>query len=169
MLRKLWHFLGALPAVTIGAGLFLLGLLTLRHLVNNLWVIDVNRLDLVRAVALDQAEAPALLEAAYPEVIVGFLAAVSLTAIGLALPFIYYLNKRFWPQRMGAMLVLRQSIWAGMWAAACFWLQINRALSIPVALLVLVVFILFELLLQVRQQSAVPPNLPPPTPIKPNG
>ncbi|MBK8432637.1 MAG: hypothetical protein IPL28_15680 [Chloroflexi bacterium] len=158
MLRKFWHFLGALPALTIGLGLLVLGLLTLRHLVNNLWVVDVNQIELVRAVAQDTADVPTLLSAAYPEVVLAFLAAVALSGIGLAMPLVYYLNKRFWPQQLGAMLVLRQAMWVGLWSAACTWLQMNRALNLAVALLVAIIFVLIEGLIVVRQKASSQPS-----------
>ena len=37
--------------------MFLVGLLALNHITENLWPIDVARLDLIRSTALDQAEA----------------------------------------------------------------------------------------------------------------
>jgi uncharacterized membrane protein (UPF0136 family) len=46
-------------------------------------------------------------------------------------------------------------MWVGSWAAFCVWLQMNRTLGLAVAILVAVVLILFEMLLQLRQRTAV--------------
>lgn len=154
--------LGLWTPFLLGIGLFVVGLLALDHLTNNLWLFDLERLDLVRATSLDRADAASLLEAAYTEIIVVFLAAVLLTITGLVLPLAAYLNKRFnltldrssdagTPVRF--LVVLRQSMWVGFWVAFCIWLQMNRALGVAVALLVATVLVLFEILLQVRTRA----------------
>jgi hypothetical protein len=151
---------GAVPYLIIGIGLFLLGLLAANEIANNFWPIDVQRLDLVRSVALDRADAAALLQAANTEIILAFLAAVVVAITGLALPLVFYLNMRF--GRRGRprltpppiMTTLRQAMWVGAWTAFCVWLQMNRTLGIAVAILVAIVLILFEMLLQLRQQTA---------------
>jgi hypothetical protein len=100
-----------------------------------------------------------LLAAANNEIILAFLASVVVAVTGLAMPVAYFLNKRFDPQfRDGGsptmMTVTRQSLLAGLWVAFCFWLQMNRTLGIAVAALVAGVFILFEILLQIRARAA---------------
>lgn len=148
--------LGAIPFVLLGAGLLLLGLLALNQIVNNFWPFDVQRLDLVRATARGQVDAPLLLEAVNLEILLAFLAAVIVVVSGLVLPLVYYLNKRL----VGAgnppsfLLVLRQSMWVGVWVAFCIWLQMNRTLGLAVAVLVAAVLATFEVLLQVRTRAS---------------
>lgn len=152
--------LGVFPFLLLGLTLFVLGLLSLNHIVDNWWPFDVQRLDLVRDTALDQAEAALLLEAAETEIILAFLASVVVAATGLVLPLAFFLNKRF--GRPGNdhtispafLVVLRQSMWVGAWVAFCVWLQMNRTLGLAVAGLVATVLALFEVLLQVRTRAA---------------
>lgn len=142
----------------LGLGLLALGLLTMNHIVDRWWPFDVARLDLVRATALGVAEAGSLMGAANNEAIFAFLAAIMLAVTGICLPIIYFLNKRFGTQRATAvpefLVVLRQSMWVGLWATFCVWLQMNRLLGFAIAILVAVVFILFEFLLQIRTRTA---------------
>lgn len=158
--------LGVIPYFIIGMILFGLGLMAVNEIINTYWPIDVQRLDLVRGVALDRVEATSLLQAANVEIILAFLAAVLVTITGLALPFAFFLNMRF--GRRGRpyvipppfMTTLRQAMWVGIWAAFCVWLQMNRILGVAVAVLVAVVLILVELLLQIRAQTvAAKPNV----------
>lgn len=157
MIKNFIQKLGALPALTAGVSMIILGLLGLQHLVNNIWLFDVERIDLVRAVAQDQADSHMLLDAAYADVVFAFLAAISFIIIGLCLPLAYYLNKRFAPTNTRFIIIFRQSMWVGFWSGFCLWLQMNRALSLLVALMVAAVFALFETLLQVRARAAVLP------------
>jgi hypothetical protein len=154
------HRLGIIPPLIVGIALFILGLLAINQIANTFWPFDVQRLDLVRSVALGRADAAMILQAANIEIILVFLAAVLVTITGLMLPFAFFLNVRF--GRRGRprltpppfLSTLRQAMWVGLWAAFCVWLQMNRTLGIAVAVLVAVVLILFELLLQVRQQTS---------------
>jgi hypothetical protein len=157
------HFfrrLGVILYLFIGLGLVTLGVLLFTYVVDNWWPFDVARLDLVRAVALGRAEAATLLAAANTEIIFVFLAAVALIVAGVALPFLYFLGRRFGfggneaglPPRF--IVVIRQGVWVGVWVAFCLWLQMNRTLGIAVALLGGGVLILFEILLQIRARAA---------------
>lgn len=156
--------LGIFPSLIIGAILFLLGLAALLYITNNFWVFDVSRIDLLRATAVDQADAANLLAAANPEILLGFLLGVFLLATGLALPIAYLLNKRFGriaDERIGTtrstefLVVLRQAFGFGVWVSFCVWLQMNRTFGIAIAFLVAAVLILFEVLLQIRSRTAV--------------
>lgn len=156
------HF-GFISSLVLGVLLFVIGLLAMEFIVNSWWPIDINRLDLVRAAAQDRANAAALLEAANLEIILAFLATVLTAVTGLALPVSYLLNQRFGSyadRRFGRiessrlMIALRQAIAAGIWAAFCLWLQMNRSFGLAVALLVATVLILFEVLLQIRSRAA---------------
>lgn len=147
--------LNIVPSLLLGAGLFFIGLVSLNHIVNNWWPFDVSRLDLVRAAALDHADAALILEAANPEIMLAFLATILLTVTGLVLPLTAYLNKRFAPARPPLYFtVVRQAMWIGLWASCCVWLQMNRTLGLAVASLVAAVLLMFEGLLQVRTRAS---------------
>lgn len=148
--------LGVFPYLLLGLGLLALGLLASNHIVNNFWPFDVTRLDLVRASALDGANAAAMLEAANGQIVMAFLASVMLSVTGLAMPVASYMNIRFGRSGEGApaLVVVRQALWAGLWVAFCVWLQMNRTLSPGVALLVAAVLTTFEVLLQIRRRAS---------------
>jgi hypothetical protein len=160
-MSKITERLGAAPVLLLGSGLFVVGLLSGQHIVNNWWPFDVSRLDLVRATALDRADPAALLEAANVDIILAFLAVILVAVTGLALPLAFILNRRFLRGKSAFgsptpsfMVTLRQAMWFGLWASFCVWLQMTRMLSIPVAVLVAVVLIMFELLLHIRTRTA---------------
>ena len=146
--------MGVVPSLLLGAGLFFIGIMSLNHITNNWWPFDVGRLDLVRATALNRGDAALIMESANPEIILAFLATILLTVTGLFLPLTSFLNKRFVPSRPPTyFVVVRQSMWMGLWVAFCVWLQMNRTLGIAVAGLVAVVLVMFEALLQVRTRA----------------
>lgn len=157
-MKEFWARLGILPSLLLGAGLLVLGLLTMNHIVDNWWPFDVARLDLVRATALDRLDPAAVMDAANTEIIFAFLGAVLVSVTGLGLPLMDFLNRRFGSQPPGTpphfLVVLRQSMWLGFWVSFCLWLQMNRMLGVAVAGLVAAVLILFEFLLQIRTRAA---------------
>ena len=153
--------LGVMPILLLGSGLFVVGLLAGQHIINNWWPFDVSRLDLVRATALDRADSTALLEAANVDIILAFLAVILVSVTGLALPLAFILNRRFLRGKSpfgiadpSFLVTLRQSMWVGLWTTFCVWLQMNRLLSIALAVLVAVVLVMFELLLHIRTRAA---------------
>lgn len=155
--------LGVFPYLLLGIGLAAIGFMALEYVVNNFWPIDTARLDLIRATALDRADATTLLEASNPELIIAFLATILVIITGVTLPLTYFLNKRFAhyvDERFGEssttpfLVILRQAMGVGFWAAFCIWLQMNRAFGLAAALLVAAVLVLFELLLQIRTRAA---------------
>ena len=156
-MKKMYETLGVIPYLILGCGLLLLGMMAMNHIVDNWWPFDVQRLDLVRATALDQVDPASLMDSANTEIIFAFLSAVLVTATGLALPVAYFLNWRFGTSQGGPaphfLVVLRQAMWAGFWVSFCMWLQMNRLLGFAVAILVAGVLILLELLLQIRTRA----------------
>ncbi len=151
--------LGVVPVMMLSAGLFLLGVLAVDRIVNTMWLFDVTRIDLARAVVQQRADAPTLLAAANGEILIAFLASVVVTFTGLGMVPIYYLNKRLNPpdlrdQPPVFLSVVRQSLFVGLWAAFCVWLQMNRTFGVAVALLAAAVLVLFEMVLQIRNRAA---------------
>jgi hypothetical protein len=71
-----------------------------------------------------------------------------------ALPFVRYLNLRFTPiTRLpppGGVLV-RQSVWIGLFVVTCAWLQIPRVLTPAVAFFVGLALVVIEVFLRARE------------------
>ena len=158
-MQRFVHRLGVIPVLFLSIGLFLLGALAIDRVVNTMWLFDVTRIDLARAVVQQRADAPTLLAAANGEILVAFLASVVVTFTGLAMVPMYYVNKRFNPpgfrdQPPVFLSVLRQSLFVGLWAAFCVWLQMNRTFGLAVAVLAAAVLVLFEMVLQIRNRAA---------------
>ena len=83
-----------------------------------------------------------------------FLLTVAVT--GTALPFVWLLHKRFGPAP--SAVLLRQALWVALFVSLCFWLQVNRALTLSLALLLGVGFILVEWFLRLLERSVWRPN-----------
>lgn len=83
-----------------------------------------------------------------------FLLQIAVTSI--ALPFVRYFNVRLTPvdvQVPSGGVILRQSVWVGLYVVVCAWLQIPRALSLPMALFIALVFIVVEVFLRWRENA----------------
>jgi hypothetical protein len=85
-----------------------------------------------------------------------FFAAWLTALTGTAIPFAHYLNKRFSKVMPPDGVMLRQSLWVGLFGAACAWLQLGRALSWASALLLAAAFIAIEGFLILRDRSKRP-------------
>ena len=77
-----------------------------------------------------------------------------LALTGTALPGMAYLNRRF-PSSPPATagIILRQAIWIGIYVPTLAWLQIGRALTPFLALLLGVGLLLIEYLLRLRERT----------------
>lgn len=83
----------------------------------------------------------------------------TLAATGTALPFVWLLHRRFaggHPTPPG--IVMRQGIEVGLFAALTLWLQINRALSLSLALMIAVGLGLIEAFLRLIERSRWSPR-----------
>lgn len=145
--------LGVWPSFILGSGLFVVGILTLNHIVNQWWLFDVSRIDLLRGVSTDTIQADSLLEASNLEILGAFLGTVLLTITGIMLPLAFVLNKQFASEEPNLFVLLRQAMWVGTWVTFCLWLQMHRTFGIAIAGLVAVVFVLLETLLQIRSRT----------------
>jgi hypothetical protein len=82
-----------------------------------------------------------------------FLLTVAVT--GSALPFIWLLHRRFGiADPASAGVLLRQGLWVGLLAAVCVWLQLNRMLTIPLAVLLAVSLFALDWLLRLFERSS---------------
>lgn len=83
-----------------------------------------------------------------------FFMLLHVAVTGTVMPFVRYLNVRFTP--IDAPLppggvIVRQSVWVGLFVVTCAWLQIPRALSWPVAFFLALVFLVLEIFLRSRE------------------
>jgi hypothetical protein len=88
----------------------------------------------------------------WPRWLFFFLSVMALAGTGL--PGIAFLNRRFPtvpPATPG--VIVRESIWFGVYFPTLAWLQIPRVLTLPLALLLAMAFILVEWLLRMRERS----------------
>jgi hypothetical protein len=86
-----------------------------------------------------------------------FMGVLALT--GSALPFLAFLNRRF-PTTPPAMsgVILRQSLWVGIYGTTLAWLQIGRVLTLPMALVLAVGLLIIEWLMRLREKSQWKPD-----------
>jgi hypothetical protein len=86
-----------------------------------------------------------------------FVGVLALT--GPALPLVYFLNKRFPSDPpVEDMVILRQSLWVGVFGSTVAWLQLGRVLTPGLALILAGVFVLIEYLLRLFERSLWNPN-----------
>jgi hypothetical protein len=83
----------------------------------------------------------------------------TLAATGTALPFVWLLHRRFGGEHaIPSGVVMRQGIEVGLFAALNLWLQINRALSLSLALMIAVGLGLIEAFLRLIERSRWSPR-----------
>lgn len=81
-----------------------------------------------------------------------FLAVLALT--GTSLPVMAFLNHRFSSTPTPtATIIVRQSLWVGVYGATIAWLQIGRVLTPTLAILLAAGLILIEFLLRFSEKS----------------
>jgi hypothetical protein len=77
-----------------------------------------------------------------------------LAVTGLILPIAAYLNRRFPASpAVSNSTILREAILAGIFAPTLAWLQLNRALTGSVAIILAIGFVLLEWFIRLREQS----------------
>lgn len=89
-----------------------------------------------------------------------FFLATSLLA-GLSLPLIHFLHRRFpgdTPVNMNVLL--RQSLWVGIFFDLLAWLQLGRALNNVRAIFIAIGLMVIEFLLRLRERSQFKPDEP---------
>jgi hypothetical protein len=85
-----------------------------------------------------------------------FFVCLFMATTGTALPFVRFLNIRF--SRRGAPpvpggVLLRQSIWVGLFITACAWLRIPRVLNGAIAFCLALSLVVIELFLRLRERA----------------
>ena len=86
-----------------------------------------------------------------------FFAVWLIALTGTAIPFAHYLNKRFAKTMPPDSVMLRQSVWFGLFGGTCAWLQLGRALNWASFFLVAAAFVAIEGFLLLRERSRRPP------------
>jgi len=83
-----------------------------------------------------------------------FFVLLQIAVTGTVLPFVRYLNVRLTPidrELPPGGVVVRQSVWIGLFVVTCAWLQIPRVLSLPVTFFIALMFIVIEVFLRSRE------------------
>lgn len=83
-----------------------------------------------------------------------FFILMQIAVTGTAIPFVRLLSQRL--ARPGnplplTGLVVRRSVWIGIIVVTCAWLMIPRYLSLPIMLIVILLFVLIEAFLRNRE------------------
>ncbi|PJF44616.1 MAG: hypothetical protein CUN55_03050 [Phototrophicales bacterium] len=74
-----------------------------------------------------------------------------IATVGTSLPFIRFLNYRFVGEFVADSVILRESLWFGVFMCACAWLQIARVLTWPIALVIVIAIVVMETFLRLRE------------------
>lgn len=83
-----------------------------------------------------------------------FFLLLQIAVTGTVIPIVRFFNVRFTSLMHDVPpsgVIVRQSVWIGLFIVTCAWLQIPRALSIPLAMFVALVFIVVEIFLRTRE------------------
>ena len=81
-----------------------------------------------------------------------FLLALS-ALTGTAIPFIIFLSKRFGKIPISVNVLMRRAIWVGVIGCILSWLQLGRALTWTISLLIVTVIVGIEWLIEIRERS----------------
>lgn len=83
-----------------------------------------------------------------------FFVLLFIAVTGTVLPLIRALNGRFTPTNRhlppGGVMV-RQSVWVGLFVVTCAWLQIPRVLTLPIGFFLALALIVIEVFLRSRE------------------
>jgi len=84
---------------------------------------------------------------------------VTLLFSGLALPAIYYLHLRF-PSNppATARVLIRETLWVGIYVDLILWLQFGRVLNFALAIFIALGLIFIEILIRWRERSRFSPD-----------
>ncbi len=83
-----------------------------------------------------------------------FFILLHLAVAGTMIPFLRYINVRTTPITRAVPpsgVIVRQAVWFGMYAVACAWLQILRALTVPILFFLALAFVVIEIFLRSRE------------------
>lgn len=83
-----------------------------------------------------------------------FFVLLHIAVTGTVMPVVRYFNVRFTPTTQppppGGVIV-RQSVWIGLFVVTCAWLQMPRALNWGIAFFIALAFVIVEIFLRTRE------------------
>ena len=82
-----------------------------------------------------------------------FFACVTLALTSTAFPIIYFIETRFSQSHGDVQVMVRQSLWVGVFAATLAWLQLARLVTLYVVLGLAGGLVAIESLLRLREQA----------------
>ncbi|MDX1990786.1 MAG: hypothetical protein SF029_00255 [bacterium] len=85
-----------------------------------------------------------------------FFVLLHMAIVGTVLPLVRYLNARLTPlerEPASGGVIVRQSVWVGLFVVICAWLQIPRVLTLPMAFFLALVFVVIEAFLRLREAN----------------
>ena len=77
---------------------------------------------------------------------------------GTSIPFIMFLSRRFGKNPLSVDILMRRAIWVGVIGCILAWLQLGRALTWTIGLLIVSVIVGIEWLIEIRERSLWNPN-----------
>jgi hypothetical protein len=80
---------------------------------------------------------------------------LQLGLMGIALPVVQFLHRRFAPETGTAdnpVVLIRQAAWVGLFGTVCMWLRIPRLLSIPLMLILIGALVAIEFFFRLRER-----------------
>lgn len=83
-----------------------------------------------------------------------FFVLLHIAVTGTVLPFVRFFNVRLTPVNKPLLpggVIVRQSVWIGLFVVTCAWLQIPRVLSLPIAFFLALIFVVIEVFLRSRE------------------
>ena len=83
-----------------------------------------------------------------------FFVLVQIAVAATVMPFLRYINVRLTPLTRSlppSGVIIRQSVWFGLYAVTCLWLQIPRVLTVPIMFFLALAFVVIELFLRSRE------------------
>jgi len=85
---------------------------------------------------------------------------VTLAFSGMSLPVAHYLHRRF-PSvpAAGATVLIRESLWVGLYVDTILWLQFGKVLNFALAVFIAFGLVAVELLIRLRERSRFTPQI----------
>lgn len=83
-----------------------------------------------------------------------FFVLLMIAVAGTVIPFVRYLNVRFTRVTQPVPpsgVIVRQGVWVGLFVVLCAWMQIPRALTLPIAFFLALALIVVEIFLRSRE------------------
>ncbi|MEL6271385.1 MAG: hypothetical protein AAFU54_04935 [Chloroflexota bacterium] len=85
-----------------------------------------------------------------------FFMLLYIAVTGTMIPLVRFMNVRFTPvdrEIPASGVVLRQSVWIGLFVVSCAWLQIPRALTWSAGFFLATIFVVIEFFLRMRERQ----------------